>query len=90
MCHENEHFQLRVAGNIARDNAKNLRIEEYNALFGVSEAAESNAEVARRNAMAARDRQLLARMMAKEKAKAKKAGCYSWCHDSESGGDEDY
>ncbi|CAN0153840.1 unnamed protein product [Scytosiphon promiscuus] len=26
-----------VAGNIARDNAKNLKIEEYNALFGVTE-----------------------------------------------------
>lgn len=34
-------FKHRVAGNIARDNAKNLRIEEYNALFGVSEAEES-------------------------------------------------
>ncbi|CAB1100707.1 unnamed protein product [Ectocarpus sp. CCAP 1310/34] len=28
-----------VAGNIARDNAKDLKIGEYNALFGVSEGA---------------------------------------------------
>lgn len=31
-----------VAGNIARDNAKNLKIEEYNALFGVSEEKEES------------------------------------------------
>lgn len=32
-------FNNSVAGNIARDNAKDLKIGEYNALFGVSEGA---------------------------------------------------
>eukprot|EP00752_Nemacystus_decipiens_P018364 g16475.t1 len=61
-----------VAGNIAKDNAKNLRIEEYNALFGVSEAAESVSQ----SASAALQRMLLKREKAKKAKKAKRSfGC---------------
>lgn len=34
-----------VAGNITRDDAKNLRIEEYNALFGMTEGDSESARI---------------------------------------------
>lgn len=44
-------FNISIAGNIARDNAKNLKIDEYNALFGVkADNSAALAELARRNA----------------------------------------
>lgn len=68
-------FQRRVAGNIAKDNAKNLRIEEYNALFGVTEATETASQIAAKIASSFQER-LIQEMKKKKKkkAKAKKSG----------------
>lgn len=62
-------FRRRVAGNIARDNAKNLKIEEYNALFGVTEDAPESAAQSAAQAIASSFQQ---RMLQKLQEKAKK------------------
>lgn len=46
MCHFVRVLFNSVAGNIARDNAKNLKIEEYNELFGVTEEQSDASAVA--------------------------------------------
>lgn len=70
-------FRRRVAGNIARDNAKNLKIEEYNALFGVTEdapesAAQSVAQSAAQAIAQAIASSFQQRMLQKQQEKAKK------------------
>lgn len=75
-------FRRRVAGNIARDNAKNLKIEEYNALFGVTEDAPESAvqsvaqsaaqAIAQAIASSFQQRMLQKQQKAKKRAKARK------------------
>lgn len=37
------HLSLRVAGSIARDVAKHLKVEEYNMLFGLADGVDGKA-----------------------------------------------